>query len=120
VSLGQASGNHTVEFRTYMPGGALYQSQAVPISIRMGQGVGPSTRALAGYPFPVAVQQPAPEVTRTATGMLPTGPALVNVTARMPVAGTPIINSSLYGDWRVEAYLDGATRACATTVFHLQ
>ena len=39
------------------------------------------------------------------------------VTVRWPVAGTPIVHSSLYGAWMVEAFLDGEVSPCgpATT-----
>jgi hypothetical protein len=33
-------------------------------------------------------------------------------TATLPVAGTAIVNHSLYGRWRVEAHLDGSPRPC--------
>jgi hypothetical protein len=39
-------------------------------------------------------------------------PRYKTVTARIPVAGTTIVNSSLYGTWRVEAYLEGEPAAC--------
>jgi hypothetical protein len=35
------------------------------------------------------------------------------VTARLPVAGTTIVNNSLYGAWKAEAYLAGERTACA-------
>jgi hypothetical protein len=35
------------------------------------------------------------------------------VTARLPVAGTTIVNNSLYGTWKAEAYLVGEQTACA-------
>jgi len=35
------------------------------------------------------------------------------VTARLPVAGTTIVNNSLYGAWKAEAYLAGERNACA-------
>jgi hypothetical protein len=31
----------------------------------------------------------------------------------LPVGGTDIVSSGLYGRWRVEAYLDGAEQRCA-------
>jgi hypothetical protein len=34
------------------------------------------------------------------------------VTARLPVAGTTIVDNSLYGTWRVEAYFEGERAAC--------
>ena len=33
-------------------------------------------------------------------------------TAVLPLAGTAIVNSSLYGQWRVEPHLDGSPRPC--------
>jgi len=35
------------------------------------------------------------------------------VTARLPVAGTTIVNNSLYGTWKAEAYFEGEPTACA-------
>jgi hypothetical protein len=40
-------------------------------------------------------------------------PRYRTLTAPFPVAGTTIVNSSLYGTWRVEAYLDGQRSPCA-------
>jgi hypothetical protein len=37
-------------------------------------------------------------------------------TASLPTAGTTIVNSSLYGRWRVEPHLDGDVRPCAPAV----
>jgi hypothetical protein len=34
------------------------------------------------------------------------------MTARLPVAGTPIVTSSLYGRWTVVPYRDGESDAC--------
>ncbi len=35
------------------------------------------------------------------------------VAARLPVAGTTIVNNSLYGTWKAEAYLAGERTTCA-------
>ena len=35
------------------------------------------------------------------------------VTARLPVAGTTIVNNSLYGAWKAEAFVAGERTACA-------
>jgi hypothetical protein len=35
------------------------------------------------------------------------------VTARLPVAGTTIVNNSFYGTWKAEAYFAGERIACA-------
>jgi hypothetical protein len=34
------------------------------------------------------------------------------VSARLPVAGTTIVNSSLYGVWKAEAYFEGSSSPC--------
>jgi hypothetical protein len=33
--------------------------------------------------------------------------------ASLPVAGTTIVNNSLYGQWRAEAYVEGESSPCA-------
>lgn len=35
------------------------------------------------------------------------------LTANLPVAGTTIVNNSLYGTWKAEAYVEGETAPCA-------
>jgi hypothetical protein len=40
-------------------------------------------------------------------------PRYRTLTATFPVAGTTIVNSSLYGTWRVEAFFAGERAACA-------
>jgi hypothetical protein len=35
------------------------------------------------------------------------------VSASLPVAGTTIVNNSLYGTWRAEAYVEGESAPCA-------
>lgn len=72
-------GQHQLEFKVYTPKGHLYQSL-------------PATVAAAAAPSSDRRQRESPK--RTATAML-------------PVAGTTIVTSSLYGEWRIEAYLDG-------------
>jgi hypothetical protein len=39
-------------------------------------------------------------------------PARSIVSARLPIAGTPIVSHSLYGRWRVRPHLDGAPLPC--------
>ncbi len=38
------------------------------------------------------------------------------VSARLPVAGTSIMTSSLYGQWKVAPHLDGSPKACGKAV----
>jgi hypothetical protein len=96
-------GDHVVEFRVYTPSGALYQSIAVPFSSdAKNRG---AQKKLDGYPraMPTQILQ---DVTTTAGKGLATS-------VRLPVAGTPIIQNSLYGKWKAEAYVDGETVSCA-------
>jgi hypothetical protein len=48
------------------------------------------------------------EVRFTKVGAQPT------LAAVLPVAGTSIVQNSVYGDWRVEARLDGAAAVCGS------
>jgi hypothetical protein len=36
--------------------------------------------------------------------------------ARLPISGTLIVQSSLYGQWRIETQLDGSPRPCGAAV----
>ena len=51
-----------------------------------------------------------------------TGEGRLNeVSAILPVGGTAIMSNSLYGRWRVEAFLDGDTKPCAAAAaFEIQ
>ena len=62
-------------------------------------------RRVDGYP------QPLPEQELVAV-RAPTGQRAYRVSAHLPVAGTSIMTSSLYGKWKVVPYVDGSTRAC--------
>lgn len=124
-------GDHVVEMRVFMPGGRLYQSLAAPVAIASGspaaRAAAPSHARLQGYPFPVAVQRPETVAADTGTSSVDgSGAAAASggglratVTLTLPVAGTPIVNSSLYGNWTVRAYVDGSPSACATTPFKI-
>ena len=103
------TGDHLVELRVSLPGGFAYQSLALPVSAGAAAlAGGRTTRRVPGYPFPLAVARLSP-VTRAA------GSAL-QATSSLPVAGTPIVSSSLYGNWEVAAYLDGAEQPCTAPV----
>jgi hypothetical protein len=78
-------GEHQVEFKVYTPKGHLYQSLAATMSV------------------PAKKDGRRPREAKKGTA-----------SATLPVAGTTIVNSSLYGEWRVEAFLDGEREvACA-------
>ncbi len=78
-------GPHTLSFKVFTPKGHLYQTLSAPVSSHAG----PADRRTRG------------SARRTAVVML-------------PVAGTTIVNNSLYGEWKVEAYLDGARSTACT------
>ena len=46
-------------------------------------------------------------------GGQPATDSKLDVEARLPVAGTDVVNHSLYGTWTVSAHVDGATRPCS-------
>lgn len=86
VALSPAlKGPHQLEFHLYTPNGHLYQ--AVPANVTAP---------------PAGNDRRQREIAkRTAS-------------ATVPVAGTTIVNSSLYGEWKVEAFLDGERTAACT------
>lgn len=103
------TGDHLVRLRVLAPSGNLYQELAVAFSGASTAGA-PRSRTVAGYPRPLPVQAPRRDP----------GTGRPRVTATLPVAGTAIVSSSLYGQWRVEAYLDGASAPCDTAKFRLR
>ncbi len=98
-------GMHVVEFRTYTPRGNLYQSISIPFTTDPSR-KGTSHR-VAGYPdvLPVRVLK----AIKTPGG----GNGLI-VKVTLPVAGTPILQNSLYGTWRAEALIDDDRVACSS------
>lgn len=95
------AGDHTLELRVLAPGKHLYQSIIAPFSAEAETGV--REKAVHGYPRPLRVQH-----ARAASKK----PDKLLVTGVLPVGGTAITTASLYGEWEVEAYLDGAERPC--------
>jgi hypothetical protein len=82
-------GPHQVEFRLFTPNGHLYQA------------------------LPATVTAPAPATDRRNRDVARQQMA----SAMFPVAGTTIVSSSLYGEWKVEAFLDGErTVACTKPI----
>ena len=101
------SGDHVVTLKVYMPEGNLYQSLGTPVSLTGSQRRG--KRPVPGYPFPLDIQMAMPITTGSDSDK-----QLVEVT--MPLAGTAIVSNSIYGDWKVDLYLDDAQQACADRV----
>jgi hypothetical protein len=85
--------------RVFMPTGDLYQEFEVPVA---QPGSRKLERHVRGYPFPLKVRKARRWFPRY---VVVDGPSL-------PVAGTYITNHSLWGMWRVEAWLDGADKPC--------
>lgn len=101
-----AAGTESVRVEVETPSGHLFQTLTVPFTDEPAQAA--SRRAMAGFPHPVEVQFAQPSA---AAGRV----VIREVVGRMPVAGTPIVHSSLYGEWRARAYLDDAIEPCSVT-----
>ena len=112
------TGEHVIHLKVYTPKGHLYQQIDVPFSgaVTAAGATGaevasaPRMRRVDGYPQPLAEQSLVAVKTSAGRGY--------QVTARLPVAGTSIMTSSLYGKWKVVPHLDGSLKACgAATAF---
>lgn len=96
-----AAGRHVLHFKVYTPRGHLYQTLTVPFT---GPGRRPRERWVDGFPRPLAEESQRP--------VRDGGERRYEVSATLPVGGTAILSNSLYGHWRVEAYLDDDLRPC--------
>jgi hypothetical protein len=105
-------GQHLMHFRVTTPSGFLYQDLQVPFDWpKPGHGrkggsheeddVRPAANAAPGVP----VQQLGAPDRR--------GRRRDTLLARLPVAGTSITMSTLYGRWSIQAFLDGHNRPCS-------
>jgi hypothetical protein len=100
-------GEHRLDLKVYTPDGQLYQTLTVPFQALDGARPGHARRGkrkLADYP------QPIEEAEISMTRKDPKGHGWVLAT--LPVAGTSIVASSLYGRWTAEAFLDSALTSC--------
>lgn len=105
-------GEHVMHFKVFTPSGFLYQELDVPF-------VWPRPRR--GHKYPQDEAQPTPVSVSYPKGMpvqvlgdgAPRGRRRDSVEARLPVAGTSITMSTLYGRWTVQAFLDDGTRPCS-------
>jgi len=111
----QLTGEHRVDVEVYTPDEHLYRT--LTMVLRAGEAAAspaeapPPRRKLSDLARPVDVQQAERDArSRSST-----------VRATLPVAGTSIVSSSLYGRWTAVAYLDGSTEACvAPRAFRLR
>lgn len=97
------AGEQLVRIEIETPNGHLFQTLIVPFSAEPSEVE--SRRKVSGFPRPVKVQL----VRQTARGA---ASASSEVVGRLPVAGTPIVHSSLYGRWAARAYLGDETKSC--------
>jgi hypothetical protein len=93
----QLVGPHLLELKVQTPRGHLYQTLTVPFTAA-GQSRG--ERHVDGYPRPMREQETRAVSQEGARGY--------EVSATLPVGGTAIMSNSLYGEWRVQPFLDGA------------
>jgi hypothetical protein len=101
-----------VTLKVYTPKGHLYRQYDVPLASGYDKRA-TKARRIPGYPYPVPVQT---------TSTVKAGKRKYeSADIPMPVAGTAIVTSSLYGRWSVEVCLDGASEPCRKpTFFHLR
>ncbi len=102
VRLRDLSGDHLLHLKLRTPNGHHYQTLTVPFS--SNEANDGALRKVDGYPRPLKVQatRESTEGSESAT--------LVEVL--LPVAGTSIVHSSLYGRWEVRPYLDDDLETC--------
>jgi hypothetical protein len=98
-------GEHLVELRVFTPDAQLYRSMAMPVA----RGAASPVRSVEGYARPLP-QRPLTQVSRGRS-------VFAAASTTLPVGGTDIVSSGLYGRWRVEAYFDGADERCAPAAF---
>ncbi|MBP7866928.1 MAG: hypothetical protein KA419_13375 [Acidobacteria bacterium] len=94
-------GEHLLELRVFTPQGDLYQSISGQVA---EEGKKAEKRKVPGYAMPRLQWVPTPISHGDRRGL--------KVDVPFPVGGTLIQTSSLYGQWRVEAYVDGARIPC--------
>ena len=98
---GGFTGDHVLHLKLLTPKGHHYQTLTAPVATAARAG---AMRRVEGYPRPLKVRVARPARGRTA--------GETAVVQQLPVAGTSIVASALYGTWTVTAYLDDATEAC--------
>jgi len=108
VSLqGKIDGEHVLELELYTPHRNLYQVLTAPVTTaeaRAGMRV-----PVAGYPEPLPVQ-----ALTLVPGMHSGDEEWLGVVGLdLPVAGTLIVQSSLYGTWEIKVKVDGQPMTCS-------
>jgi hypothetical protein len=95
------SGDHVLHVKLLTPKGHHYQTLTVPIAFDAARAG--TVRRVEGYPRPLAVRVGTPARGRSGETV---------VVQQLPVAGSSIVTSGLYGTWTATAYLDNAIDAC--------
>ena len=104
-------GEHLLTLKLYTPHGYLYRQIDVPVAADTGRA--PEGRKVEHYPYPL--KQKFPEMRKI------NDEKVQAVTLNLPVAGSNIMTSSLYGRWKVEVFLDGERPPCRVqeTIFYI-
>ena len=103
VLLGpEEAGDHLLQVKLHTPRGHVYQTLTIPFTTVASRAGG--SRDVDGYPRPLRIQA-TQEVTAD-------GASWQAVVTRLPVAGTSIVHSSLYGRWTAEAFIDDSSESC--------
>jgi hypothetical protein len=105
----QVYGEHVLHFKVFTPSGFLYQDLAMPFSWSRPRRDPRDREAV----VPVASVSPTGLPIQQLGTSSPDGGGRGRVEARLPVAGTSITMSTLYGRWRVQAFLDDQERPCS-------
>jgi hypothetical protein len=103
------TGPHLLELKVYTPKGHLYQ--VLPVAF---EGSGPVTRRKGPPPSWQALYR-TPLPVRRAPRVRVGNDVRQRAVATLPVAGTAIVATSLYGHWTVAVHLDGAPSSCGRT-----
>jgi hypothetical protein len=105
--VGEFVGDALLELKVYTPNGHLYQVLTAPVTSKTGKGA--YQVRVAGFPYPLAIQH-----LRASPGSKSSSPGVV---LSLPVGGTLIVSTSLYGLWEVRPFLDGESAGCGAPIF---
>jgi len=106
------SQDHLLELKLYTPRGHLYQVLPVPFTLTL------PARDEASQEVRVDRRRRPMRRRHTRQREVEDG-VRHSVSASIPVAGSWIVTNSLYGAWRVDAYLDGSENRCGSRRFRL-
>ena len=106
----QVYGEHVLHFKVFTPSGFLYQDLAMPFNWKR-PGRGPHDKEAVVPAASVSSGLPVQQLGSSSPDGH--GHGRQSVQARLPVAGTSITMSTLYGRWRVQAFLDDHARPCS-------